>query len=773
MIQLLPQTRKESETNLHSIKHEGKRRAKVSERGNKSKRERNKKIVRKEKRKPDRGKERQSRREKETIVVTDNQGKDRKEARGSGKKREEAESEGHIEKAMGKEVVIRSSKNCGHYQLSSPQQQQSVMENELPPINGQYHNNLLSSFNGHHNNAQVLNNGHSSQYNGLQYNNSSSSKYQTAAVSCIGTWNKYTNNSPNNGFNGNNSHPAHSLGHHRSVSRLYNGRPNESVVSRSVSRSKRFLSRRIKKLTYTKRRRGGERGNRTLTKTRLKELLISNQGIVIHYPIKTVIALGISLTLLGVIMSIFTSLGYLIDSPLSSTHHSSGSIFGTGHGSTNGSGHTPTGSGSSGHGSDNTARAFRLTGSGTYIGITVSFSGILAIIAAKVPSSSFAIHCNLFFAILTIASTGFMTILTANSVFRDTSGERVVPTYADALVNSSNKVSSFQEQLRSDPLSDGEKSGNIPPGIFLDTFLLIISTLTSLVAFVNCCLTAREACQCYSSTLLLESKYIDGPGDGGGPIVSLGLNTLQRRERILKWIIQQSSTLESSTYDRSTLESIDQDEGTFQSFNQVNHDHGPYNNWNKRLSLPGPSGLSTPQPVTLKRPLSPPVYANGNLTSYPIANYDYRSKYSSQGPFADQGMFNNYNSLQRVGFQNFLTSNFSGTSGNFVGAPGNFQGASFQPDQSKSSSNGQMYQVLNISAISCPPGSGAILMSPSLSMSKLDHLGNDTMMGSKVNLKRSSVALNPNNAFEASLPRKYQSSASIHNSTNRISAYDY
>lgn len=80
------------------------------------------------------------------------------------------------------------------------------------------------------------------------------------------------------------------------------------------------------------------------------------------------------------------------------------------------------------------------------------------------------------------------------------------------------------------------------PILMMNTLLLVISSLTCLLSFVNFCLTGREACQCYSiwSLGVVGAGGPKGVIDPKDPLNYLGLDTIQRKERILEWILQQT-----------------------------------------------------------------------------------------------------------------------------------------------------------------------------------------------------------------------------------------
>lgn len=235
------------------------------------------------------------------------------------------------------------------------------------------------------------------------------------------------------------------------------------------------------------------------TKPRIRALLL-NQGLLSpHYPVKAIIALGIALTVCGVTLTIFGGVAALIDSSTTAANICSG----------------------------------------FWVGVLVTFSGLIAVFAGNRPYSGFCMHMNLFVAIVTLAITGFMTILTANSVVKE----------GDHNALESLHITEAGETLDMNLNSQTARS----PAFMVNSLLLVTSSLSSVLSFANFCLTGREACQCYGPLDVCRPSAglhrLSDPLSG-----TLGMDTVQRRDRIITWILQQTSEAEVSECPSPDLE---------------------------------------------------------------------------------------------------------------------------------------------------------------------------------------------------------------------------
>lgn len=144
-------------------------------------------------------------------------------------------------------------------------------------------------------------------------------------------------------------------------------------------------------------------------------------------------------------------------------------------------------------------------GSGVWIGMAVACSGFTALLSGNHPHNSTILHCNLFISIFVVASTGFMTIVTINVV------------------------------IKGDPFN-ARGDGNFivdSPVVTINSFLAAISCVSGFLSAANFFLTIREACQCYSIPIRI--------GGSKDPLHHLRVDTLQRKDRIVQWIMQQST----------------------------------------------------------------------------------------------------------------------------------------------------------------------------------------------------------------------------------------
>lgn len=144
-------------------------------------------------------------------------------------------------------------------------------------------------------------------------------------------------------------------------------------------------------------------------------------------------------------------------------------------------------------------------GSGVWIGVAVACSGVTALLSGNHPHNSAILHGNLFVSIFVVACTGFMTIVTLNIVI---------------------KGDAFNGR------GDGEFVAESPV-VTINLFLAVISCLSGLLSAANFFLTIREACQCYTVPIRI--------GGSKDPLHHLRVDTLQRKDRIVQWIMQQST----------------------------------------------------------------------------------------------------------------------------------------------------------------------------------------------------------------------------------------
>jgi hypothetical protein len=224
------------------------------------------------------------------------------------------------------------------------------------------------------------------------------------------------------------------------------------------------------------------------TKTRIKAFLVDQGNLTPLFPSRVVIAIGISLTLCGVIMSIFGSVSFLIDLPFNST--------------------------------------------GILVGLFVFFTGVSGVMSGNHPHVAFLLLTNLFLSIISVASSTFVIMLSVSSLMKDPDTNLLLQSNLE-LTKSSITSLQFPESKK--------------PFIVINTFFLVMASITSILSFVMLSLTGREACFCYSS---FSSFFgLDDPTD------QLRLDTLQRKDRIIAWILEQSNS--SNVDDISVVEAAD------------------------------------------------------------------------------------------------------------------------------------------------------------------------------------------------------------------------
>lgn len=142
--------------------------------------------------------------------------------------------------------------------------------------------------------------------------------------------------------------------------------------------------------------------------------------------------------------------------------------------------------------------------SGAWIGIAVVCSGMTALVTGSRPHNSTILIVNLFVSIFVVACSGFLTIVTLNIVI---------------------KGDPYNPRPDRDALFDS-------PVITINLFLTAISCAAGLLSAANFFLTMREVCQCYSIPLRIRGSR--------DPLHHLRVDTLQRKDRIVQWIMQQS-----------------------------------------------------------------------------------------------------------------------------------------------------------------------------------------------------------------------------------------
>lgn len=233
------------------------------------------------------------------------------------------------------------------------------------------------------------------------------------------------------------------------------------------------------------------------TKTRIKAFLVDQGTLTPLFPSQVGIAIGIALTVCGVIMSIFGSVSFLMDLPFNST--------------------------------------------GILVGLFVFLTGVSGVMAGNHPHVSFLLLANLFLSIISVASSTFVIMLSVSSLLKD-----------NTLLNLD--LTSPQTSVQS---SDSRK-----PFLVMNAFFLILASITSILSFVMLSLTGREACFCYSS---FSSFFgLEDPTD------QLRLDTFQRKDRIIAWILEQSNNSSSNALDSiSVVEAADfevQDFHPYKSF---------------------------------------------------------------------------------------------------------------------------------------------------------------------------------------------------------------
>ena len=191
------------------------------------------------------------------------------------------------------------------------------------------------------------------------------------------------------------------------------------------------------------------------TKTRIKALLLHQGSLSPLFPRKAVLAIGIALTLCGVVMTVFGAVALVVEAVVSSLC------------------------------------------SGAWIGVVVMCSGLTALLSGNRPHDSAVLHCNLFISVFVIASSGFLALVSLNVVVK---GD-VFPA----------------------------------PVATINLLLSVVACISGLLSTANFVLTIREACQWYSVPFSI--------GDGKDPLYHLRIDTLQRKERIVQWIMQQSTSV--------------------------------------------------------------------------------------------------------------------------------------------------------------------------------------------------------------------------------------
>ena len=237
-------------------------------------------------------------------------------------------------------------------------------------------------------------------------------------------------------------------------------------------------------------------------------------------PIKSIIANGICLTICGVIMMIFGSLLSFFDTTSQLANSNNGTVP-----------IVPIA----------LVTSSSSYWSGIWIGSLSIASGLLTVITGNQPNRSILIHSNLILAIITVATSGFMAIISASHLARDgqqTSSFNLNNWRTSSSPSSSSSFSSSSLITSSDDIYEGPNMNNDQmslseflasldhyndteltpkshpvdinlmtskssssgpsPVLMMNTLLLVISSLTCLLSFLNFCLTGREACHCYN-----------------------------------------------------------------------------------------------------------------------------------------------------------------------------------------------------------------------------------------------------------------------------------
>lgn len=161
-------------------------------------------------------------------------------------------------------------------------------------------------------------------------------------------------------------------------------------------------------------------------------------------------------------------------------------------------------------------------GAGLWAGTVVIVSGILGIMAGKQSKCAVYLVAFLCLAIISLAVSGLLVVFSTMGLIQDQNHPHGF--YVD---DQGNKI----EFLGTVPLKS--------PAIAMNTVLVVLGTLSMLLAIGSSIICGREACQCY----VLEQDI--------GEDVVAGVDTMIRRHRIITWLGDQEIGGSSITVPRN------------------------------------------------------------------------------------------------------------------------------------------------------------------------------------------------------------------------------
>lgn len=207
------------------------------------------------------------------------------------------------------------------------------------------------------------------------------------------------------------------------------------------------------------------------TKSRIKSFLIKQQVASKCYYPKVIISLGIVLTTCGVILCLFGVVFVLIDS-------------------------------------------IKLyLGIEIWIAIIIIICGLITTILGRQIRTRIVIYFYVFTSIITIASTGILTILIINVVLRAEEISRI-------------------DQLTKNISFEMDKLLIKSPIVMINLMMLTFSSISFVISVINFCMSCQEACECYSISDLKKNNE--------SFIINSNQEITCRRDRIISWIVQQS-----------------------------------------------------------------------------------------------------------------------------------------------------------------------------------------------------------------------------------------
>lgn len=154
--------------------------------------------------------------------------------------------------------------------------------------------------------------------------------------------------------------------------------------------------------------------------------------------------------------------------------------------------------------------------SGLWIGLIVLVSGFVSIASGKHNVNLILLNVNFFISIFTTAAITFVTVIAANIIIRDQN--LILSFYPSQFMNESRES------------EDWRKSN-----IMLNSLILAISGLACVLSIINFSFSAKAAFSYYSQKGI---RLSDSLGQSG-------LDSIKQRDRIISWIIQQSTQIQS------------------------------------------------------------------------------------------------------------------------------------------------------------------------------------------------------------------------------------